>query len=84
MQIVRELDVVEVNNDLHPARRVIIVQREDGFYAYAEQYHFVSKHEGKIVAEGWGTLPGEGIYAYLHDAEIEGRAAFARRHGVDY
>ena len=84
MRIVQELDIIEVSTAVHSTRRIIIAQREDGFYTYAEQYHYVSQSDGEIIAEGWHTLPEEGIYADLHVAEIEGRAAFARRHGVSY
>ncbi|WP_431323152.1 hypothetical protein [Rhizobium sp. YTU87027] len=84
MRIVKELDVVEIGTALHPKRRIVIVQRDDGLYAYAEQYQYVSQYDGEIVAEGWGTLPAEGIYANSHVAEVEGRAAFAQWHGVAY
>ncbi|WP_414086030.1 hypothetical protein [Rhizobium sp. BR 314] len=63
---------------------MVILQREDGLYAYAEQYHYVSQYEGEIIAEGWATLPSDGMYATSQIAEIEGRAAFSQRHGVAY
>ena len=84
MLIVKELDVVEIGAAIHPKRRMVILQREDGFYAFAEQYHFMSRYEGEIIAEGWCTLPADGFYANSEIAEIEGRAAFTRWHGVTY
>lgn len=84
MQIVKELDVAEIGAALHPTRRMVILRREDGLYAYAEQYHYVSQHEGEIISEGWATLPADGIYSNSQIAEIEGRAAFSQRHGVAY
>lgn len=82
MRVVQELEVVEVSYALHPTRRVVILQRKDGFYSYAEQYYYVSEDDGGVVAEGWYTLPAEGIYADLRVAVFEGRTAFARQHGV--
>ncbi len=82
MQVVQELEIVEVSHALHPTRRVVILQRKDGFYSWAEQYYYVSEDDGDVVAEGWCTLPAEGIYADLRAAVFEGRAAFSRQHGI--
>ncbi|TQN63015.1 hypothetical protein FLX27_05490 [Agrobacterium tumefaciens] len=82
MRVVQELEVVEVSYALHPTRRVVILQRKDGFYSYAEQYYYVSEDDGGVVGEGWCTLPAEGIYADLHVAVFEGRTAFVRQHGI--
>lgn len=84
MQIAKELGIAEISTALHPKRRMVVLQRENGLYAYAEQYHYVSKYEGNIIAEGWATLPGDGMYPTSQMAEIEGRAAFSRRYGVAY
>ncbi|NTG51697.1 hypothetical protein G6M04_30335 [Agrobacterium rhizogenes] len=84
MRIVIELDVAEIGAALHPRRRMVILQREDGFYAFAEQYYYVSQYDGEIIAEGWATLPADGIYANCQMAEIQGRAAFSHRHEVTY
>lgn len=84
MLIVKELDIVEIGAAIHPRRRIVILQRKDGFYAYAEQYYFVSQYEGEIISEGWCMLPADGIYANSQIAEIEGRAAFSRWHGMTY
>ena len=84
MKIVQKLDIVEVGNTPNPERRVVIIQREDGFYAFAEQYHYTTKHSGEIVVKGWHTLAANGVYADLNVAKNEGRAAFTRRHGIAY
>lgn len=84
MRIVKELEVAEIGAALHPRRRMVILRREDGLYAHAEQYHYVSQYEGEIISEGWATLPADGIYSSSQIAEIEGRAAFSQRHGVAY
>ena len=84
MQLEKELDIAEISAALHPKRRIVVLQREDGLYTYAEQYDYVSNYEGKIIAEGWATLPSDGMYPTSEIAETEGRAAFSRRYGVAY
>lgn len=81
MEIVKTLGTIEDPTALHPRRRVVVLRRADGHYTYAEQYHFVSEHEGEVVAEGWATLPATGIYATAAIAEQEARAAFPRWYG---
>ena len=76
MQKVKEFEIVEVASAIHPRRRLIVLRRDDGHYTFAEQYFFVSKYGGEIIAEGWRTLPPSGIYATAEIAEAEGRAAF--------
>ncbi|GES41483.1 hypothetical protein FBZ98_108190 [Rhizobium sp. ERR 922] len=84
MELEKELHIAEIGAALHPKRRMVVLRREDGFYTYAEQYHYVSHYEGKIIAEGWVTLPSDGMHTTSKIAEIEGRAAFSRRYGVAY
>lgn len=81
MQIVKELDAVQVESAYHSPRRIVVLQREDGWYSYAEQYYFVSEHDGKVIAEGWHTLQADGIYATSEIAEEQGRAAFPQWYG---
>jgi hypothetical protein len=83
MQVVKELEIVEVAAAIHPRRRVVVLQRDDGSYTFAEQYFFVSEYEGRIIAEGWQTLPPNGIYADAAIADFEARAAFVFWHGLD-
>lgn len=83
MEVVRELAEVDVESAIHPRRRVVILLRGDGHYAFAEQYHYTSEHEGKIVAEGWHTLDPEGVYASVEIAQAEGVSAFRTRHGLE-
>lgn len=77
VQVIKELEIVEIAGARNPRRRLVVLQRDDGHYAFAEQYYFVSKYEGEIVAEDWQTLPSNGIYGSADIAEAEGRAAFA-------
>ena len=81
MEIVKTLGTIEDATALHRRRRVVVLRRADGHYAYAEQYHFVSEHEGEVVAEGWATLLAAGIYATAAIAEQEARAAFPQWYG---
>ncbi|MGA7326423.1 MAG: hypothetical protein WBX25_18535 [Rhodomicrobium sp.] len=78
MKIVKELETVQIADAIHPRRRIVILQRDDGHFTFAEQYHSVSEDEGDIMSEGWQTLPPNGVYASAAIAESEGRAAFTR------
>jgi hypothetical protein len=82
VKIVKELDTVEVSNGIHPRRRIVVLQRDDGDFTFAEEHYYVSQYEGEIIAEGWARLPPNGIHATAAIAEFEGRAAFARWHGL--
>ena len=82
MEVVRELEEVEVGSAVNQRRRVVILLRSDGRYAFAEQYHYSSEHGGKVEAEGWATLGPEGIYESAEIAQAEGVAAFRTRHGL--
>ncbi|MBW9054865.1 hypothetical protein [Rhizobium mesosinicum] len=85
MQVVKELEIVEIPDAIHPRRRMVLIQREDGFYAYAEQYYYISRYGGEIIAEGWARLPTDGsIYENPQAAEAEARREFSGRHGVAY
>jgi hypothetical protein len=61
-------------------RRVVILQRDDGHFTFAEEYSYKSEYEGKVFAEGWAQLPPEGIFASAEIAEAEGQSALIRRH----
>jgi hypothetical protein len=78
LHVIKQLDEVRHASALHPRRRIVLLQRDDGNFAFAEQYHYVSRHGGDILAEGWATLPPTGIYAAAEIAEAEGRAEMSR------
>ena len=80
MQVVKELDEVEVASEFHPRRRLVVLMREDGNFTFAEQYRFTNVYEGEVVAEGWATLPPNGIYATAERAEAEGQTAMSSWH----
>ena len=81
MRTVATLEEVEIASAAHPRRRVVVLMRNDGLFAWAEQYHYVSEYEGEVVAEGWHTLTPEGIHASAEIAAAEGRAAMLERLG---
>ena len=80
--MIKELEAVDVPSATHPRRRLVVLQRDDGHFAVAEQYYYVSQYEGKIIKEGWHQLPPDGLYATAEIAEQEGYADFKRRHGL--
>lgn len=85
MQVVKELEIVEIPDAIHPTRRMVLIQREDGYYIYAEQYYYASQYDGEIIAEGWATLPfGGSIYENPQAAVAEARREFSGRHGIAY
>jgi hypothetical protein len=57
-----------------------VLQRDDGYFSFAEEYFYTSEHEGKVLAQGWAQLPAEGIFANAETAETEGRSALFQRH----
>jgi len=40
-------------------RRIAILQRDDGYFAFAEEYSYKSEFEGEIIAEGWAQPRNE-------------------------
>lgn len=81
MKLVKELAEIEGTGLLHPRRRMVVLQRGDGNFTCVEQYHFISEHEGEVIAQGWASLSPEGIYATVDQAEAEASAALAQRYG---
>jgi len=63
-------------------RRIAILQREDGYFTFAEEYYYKSEYEGEIIAEGWARLPNEGIFEAIELAEEAGHLTFVVRHNV--
>jgi hypothetical protein len=82
MKVVRKLEPVEITNALHPHRRIVILERDDGRFSFAEEYYYVSEYEGEVMARGWARLPVNGVYETADIAEREGRAALLLRHNL--
>ena len=57
---------------------MVVLERDDGNFTFAEQYHYASEHDGQVIAEGWASLPAEGMYATVEDAEAAARLATDR------
>jgi hypothetical protein len=83
MKVVKTLEAIDVVSAVtgeRQQRRVVILQRDDGHFTFAEEYFYTSVWEGAIVAQGWARHPSEGIFASAESAEAEGRACFLQRH----
>lgn len=50
MQLAKTIETFERNDALHKLRRVVVLQRDDGFFSFAEEYYFTSEHEGEVIA----------------------------------
>jgi hypothetical protein len=84
VKVVRQLEAVDVGDAIHPRRRIVVLERDDGNFTFAEEYYYVSEYEGEVIAEGWQQHPSNGIYETVDIAEREGRAAFARWHRLGF
>jgi len=83
MKLVKVLEAIETVSSATgkpQQRRVVVLQRDDGHFTFAEEYFYKSEHEGKIIAEGWARLPSEGVFASAEIAEAEGQSALLRKH----
>ncbi len=83
MKLVKILETIETvsrTTGKPQQRRIAILQRDDGYFAFAEEYSYRSEYEGEVIAEGWQQLPPEGIYENEEIAEVEGRSTFLKRH----
>jgi hypothetical protein len=57
--------------------RVLIVARYDGAFALVVQKWYRNVYKGRVVAEGWASLPASNsIYETIEIAEREARAQF--------
>jgi len=83
MKLVKVLDAIETvsrSTGKPQQRRIAILQRDDGHFAFAEEYFYRSEYEGEVIAEGWQQLPPEGIFDSAEIAEVEGRSTLLKRH----
>ena len=51
------IETFERTDALHKRRRLVVLQRNDGFFSIAEEYYFRSEYDGEVVAEGWHDCP---------------------------
>jgi hypothetical protein len=73
MQFVKIIETFERSDALHNRRRLVVLQRKDGFFSFAEEYYYRSEYEGEVVAKGWARLPPEGIFETTEIAAAEAR-----------
>jgi hypothetical protein len=58
-------------------RRLVIYQRSDGSYGWAEEYWFENFYEGELIAKGWACRPiDKSIFETPAIAEREAKARF--------
>jgi len=66
--------ILESANQTH---RVLIVARHNGAFALVVQKWYRNVHKGRVVAQGWASLPASNsIYETIEIAEREARAQF--------
>src|SRR5207244_4853803 len=41
VKVVKELEIVEVPHAIHPRRRIVVLQRDDAHFTFAEEYFYV-------------------------------------------
>jgi hypothetical protein len=71
MQVVQIIATFERSNAPHKRRRLVVLQRKDGYFSFAEEYYYQSEYVGEVVAEGWARLPPEGIFETIEIATAE-------------
>jgi hypothetical protein len=73
VKVLEPIQTVSAATGKPQQRRMVIVQRDDGHFSFAEEYSYRSEYEGEVVAEGWRRLPAEGIFLDAETAEVEAR-----------
>jgi hypothetical protein len=56
MLVVKAVEMFERKGAPHELRRLVVLQRDDGHFAFAEEYHYRTEYDGKVIAEGWARL----------------------------
>lgn len=78
VKVLDAIDVISAVTEKSQQRRVAILQRDDGYFTFAEEYFYTSEYEGEIIAQGWARLPSNGIFASAEMAEADGRLFLQR------
>jgi hypothetical protein len=79
VKTLKTFEVISAATGRPQQRRIVILERDDGFYSFAEEYFYRSTNQGKVLAEGWSPFPPEGIFASADIAEIEAQSTVATR-----
>jgi hypothetical protein len=80
MKVIKTSETVEVADRSFPRRRIVVLERDDGRFSFAEEYYYQNLWEGEIIAEGWGRHSPNGIHETAEIAEREGLAFLAAWH----
>jgi hypothetical protein len=86
MKIVKELGAIDVFSGVPgkpQQRRVVILQRDDGHFTFAEEYFYTRDRAGKFTAAGWARLDPQGIFASAEMAEADGRLFLLQKHRME-
>lgn len=80
VKVSEAIEIVSAATGKPQQRRVVILQRDDGHFTFAEEYSYQSLYDGETIAEGWQRLPSVGIFASAEIAETEGQRALVKWH----
>jgi len=80
VKVSEAIEIVSAATGKPQQRRVAILQRDDGYFSFAEEYSYTSEYEGRVIAEGWQQFPSEGIFESAELAEVAGQSALLQRH----
>jgi hypothetical protein len=68
----RMSDALETIYSSDRKRRIVIYKRDDGLFAYREEYHWINDYDKDRPFEGWAKLPpGRSYFASLDVARRE-------------
>jgi len=74
MTLVKIIATFERSEAPFKQRRLVVLQRSNGYFTFAEEYYYQTEYEGKVVAKGgWAHLPLAGIFETVDAAEAEAR-----------
>ena len=69
--------VAKTLNGADGKRRILLVQRADGFFRSVEQRWYQSIYEGELIAEGWRSLASDSsVFQSLEIAEREAKTRY--------
>jgi hypothetical protein len=69
--------VAKTLNGTDGKRRILLVQRPDGFFGSVEQYCYQNTYEGELIAEGWRSLASDSsVFQTLEIAEREAKTRY--------
>ena len=86
MKVVKELEAIEflsAGAEKPQHWRIVILQRDDGLFTFAEEYFYTRDRAGKFTAPAWARLDPQGIFASAEMAEADGRLFLLQKHRME-